>query len=217
MSRESGRAEPNAGEGQTARRATTEENLDRILSEAATLMARKGFVQTSIRDVSKATGLSLAGMYYYFSSKDDLLYLIQQRTFTSLVEAQESQAAAEEPAEQRLRRLIRSHLEFFSRHSSELKVCTFELESLGQDRYEEVEAVRRRYYRLMAGVVADLLGHPRKTEGVDVAVRHVTLFIFGMLNWVFMWYADEIDSPIEEMADRMVDMLLHGVTRMAES
>ena len=39
-----------------------------------------------MRDLSRETGMSLAGLYYYFESKERLLYLIQKHTFTTIVE-----------------------------------------------------------------------------------------------------------------------------------
>ena len=39
-----------------------------------------------MRDLSRVTGMSLAGLYYYFESKEELLYLIQKHYFTVVVE-----------------------------------------------------------------------------------------------------------------------------------
>ena len=39
-----------------------------------------------MRDLSRVSGMSLAGLYYYFESKEKLLYLIQRHTFTPIVE-----------------------------------------------------------------------------------------------------------------------------------
>ena len=80
--------------------------LELILTSAASLMARNGYGQTSIRDVARETKLSLAGMYYYFQSKEDLLYKIQHRTFASLLEEQEEVASGDIDGRERLRRLI---------------------------------------------------------------------------------------------------------------
>ena len=60
----------------------TEAKLDHILRHSARIFADKGFEGASIRDISRATGVSLSGLYYYFDSKQKLLYLIQHNTFT---------------------------------------------------------------------------------------------------------------------------------------
>ena len=46
-----------------------EAKLDHILRHSARIFAEKGFAGASIRDISRATGVSLSGLYYYFDSK----------------------------------------------------------------------------------------------------------------------------------------------------
>lgn len=184
----------------------TAPKLEKLLSSAAALMAARGFTDTSIRDVAGETGFSLGGMYYYFQNKEDLLFLIQENTFGSLLELQEASMAEGGPAEARLRRLVHNHLGYFTSHFNELKVCTFELESLQGERYDKVAELRRRYFALMAGVVGELTG-----DGDEARVRHRALFVFGMLNWIFMWYDAGRDQPVERLGDEMIDMLMGGL------
>lgn len=184
----------------------TAPKLGKLLAAAAGLMAARGFNDTSIRDVAAETGFSLGGMYYYFRNKEDLLYLIQETTFGSLLELQEQSVAAGGTAEERLRRLVHGHLAYFVSHFNELKVCTFELESLQDERYERVADLRRRYFACVARVVGELAG-----DADEARVRHHTLFVFGMLNWIFMWYDPARDDPVERLGDEMVDMLLGGL------
>ena len=195
--------------GKTSR---TAPKLDRLLSTSAALMAKSGFSQTSIRDVATATGFSLGGMYYYFKNKEDLLFLIQEKTFGSLLEMQEQAVADGGSAEERLHRLVKNHLAYFFSHFNELKVCTFELESLQGERFENIAQLRRRYYLCMAQVVGEMSGVPTDRVEFDRQVRHRTLFIFGMLNWVFMWYDPEKDDPAEALGEEMVAMVMNGLT-----
>ena len=64
--------------GRRARKATLQK-LDQVLASAAELIAEKGFEAMSMRDVSAAVGGSLAGLYHYFDSKEELLYELQYR------------------------------------------------------------------------------------------------------------------------------------------
>ena len=185
--------------------------LELLLSAAADLMAREGYEKTSIRDVASETGLSLAGMYYYFQSKEDLLYKIQYRTFASLLEEQERSYLEGGSAEEKLRRLIQNHLSFYTGHFNEMKICTFELHSLSGDRYSDVEKLRRRYFRIAAEIVGEILNSGRKRGGGERDIRHYTLFIFGMLNWIFSWYEPERDAPVEDLGEKLVNLALNGL------
>jgi TetR/AcrR family transcriptional regulator len=194
-------------------RAGTQRKLDHLLSTAAGLIARKGYEQTAIRDVGRETGVSLPGMYYYFESKEDLLFQIQHRMFSSLVESQEKAAAVDGAPEQKLRRLLAGHLAFYAQHPNEMKVCTFELESVRDEKYLAIKQLRNRYYRLLATVIDEILERQGRRDASGLRERHLTLFVFGMLNWIFMWYDPERDGPVEGLGDEMADLVLKGLER----
>src|SRR6476659_6602727 len=59
--------------------------LARIVVHATNVFCDKGYAAASMRDLSRASGVSLSGLYYYFESKEELLYLIQKDTFSTIV------------------------------------------------------------------------------------------------------------------------------------
>src|SRR6266849_8776051 len=74
-----------------ARRSRTSEpdsnpQLSKILEHATEVFCDKGYEGASMRDIARATGMSLAGMYHYLGSKERLLYLIQKHTFSTILE-----------------------------------------------------------------------------------------------------------------------------------
>lgn len=184
---------------------------ERLLDAAAALMARQGFEHTTIRDVGRVSNLSLAGMYYYFKSKDDLLFQIQHRTFATLLARQEAVAEAAATPRRKLERLVQNHLRFFTEQTNEMKVCAFELESLKDDHYRTVEALRIRYFKILATVIRDILPDTLTDARRERLVRHYTLFIFGMLNWMFTWFDPERDTPVTELGREMIDLVLPGL------
>src|SRR6516225_5915374 len=60
--------------------------LAEILDHATEVFCKKGYEGASLRDLSRATGMSLAGLYHYFESKEELLYLIQKHTFRTIID-----------------------------------------------------------------------------------------------------------------------------------
>lgn len=185
--------------------------LEKLLSVAADLMAVQGYDQTSVRDVARETGFSLAGMYYYFQSKEDLLFQIQHRTFASLLEEQEGIISSGGSAEERLCQFVQNHLSFYTRHFSEMKVCTFEMHSLKDERYTTIESLRRQNFKIAMEIVREIVKDSGRPDDGGEAVRHYTLFIFGMLNWIFMWFDPDRDAPLEKLSDELVHLALHGL------
>lgn len=192
-------------------RVATQKKLDRLLSKAATLIADKGFAAMSMRDLQASLGVSLAGLYHYFSSKDDLLFQLQHRTFSALYEQQERIAAEPGTPEERFLRLLTGHLQFYARHTAALKSCTFELESLRGKPYRIVAEIRRRYYHLMTSVIAEVVERPVAGRQESRTIRHETLFVFGMLNWAYTWYDRSRHGTVEEISREMWELVLNGL------
>lgn len=183
--------------------------LEEILRQAAAVFCARGYHQASIRDIARATGVSLAGLYYYFSSKEHLLYLIQRHAFqTILVKARTVLEQQPDAPEERLRAFIRLHLQFFLEHPNEMRVLTHEEEWLGAEWRREVHALKRAYYQLCFDEV-EALKRTHKLKGLNT--RFAALSLFGMMNWIYTWYKPRVDADAELIAGEMGDIFLRGV------
>src|SRR4026209_1198224 len=83
------------------------------LKTSAKIFAEKGFHHTSVRDISRATKMSLSGLYYYFTTKEELLYLIQERCFLTLLQRWEQASGRDQDVRARIRAFAENHLSFF--------------------------------------------------------------------------------------------------------
>ena len=186
----------------------SEAKLQHLLLHAAQIFAEEGFEGTSMRDISRVTGVSLSGLYYYFESKQKLLYLIQYNTFTFIMEQLLSRLyTVHEPAA-RLRVLVQNHIEYFLSHPNEMKVLAHEEEALAPPLRDEVAAIKRRYYAL-AREIFDGLAAEGLAPGVQPRVAILSLF--GMMNWVYKWHNPKIDPGAEELTSAILGIFLNGV------
>ena len=90
-----------------------DDKLERILRIAAEVFADRGYHQASIRDISRATGVSLSGLYYYVESKEELLFRIQEHSFGTLLANLDELLDGVTDPHRRLRLLVENHLRFF--------------------------------------------------------------------------------------------------------
>jgi AcrR family transcriptional regulator len=187
----------------------SERKLRLILRHAALVFSEKGYEGASIRDISRSSGISLSGLYYYFESKQKLLYLIQSYTFKSIVERLEKRLAADADPVERLRLFIQNHLEYFLRHPVEMKVLSHEDDRLEGPYRKEVAQIKRRYYEIARGIFEDLR---RDGRARDVNPRVAVLSLFGMINWVYTWHNPKVDPRAESLAETMAGIFLEGVT-----
>src|ERR1700690_385107 len=157
--------------------------LGEILSHATDVFCDKGYEGASMRDLSRATGMSLAGLYHYFQSKKRLLYLIQKHTFSTIVEKLKARLEGVTDPGERLHVFIQNHLEYFVTNQSGLKVLAHEDESLKNGFGSEIAAIKREYYRICLRLIDDLKRQHRLVFNSRTAV----MSLFGMINWIYTW------------------------------
>ncbi|MBN2562883.1 MAG: TetR family transcriptional regulator [Phycisphaerae bacterium] len=190
-------------------RESHDERLNHILEAATRLIAQVGYERASMREVAKAAGVSLAGLYHYFDSKEKMLFLIQFRTFNSLVSGlRERLYGVADPVEQ-LRVMVRTHVGYFAANMAALKVCSHELDSLTGAAYEEARRLRRDYHDITRTVVNRVLDAHAPDSTLD---RHVaTMSLFGMLNWLYRWYDPKRGRSPTGVANQIAAQFLGGV------
>ncbi len=181
--------------------------LGEILDHATAVFCDKGYDAASMRDLSRATGMSLAGLYYYFESKEKLLYLIQKHAFETILAGLRRRLERVADPEQRVRVLIQNHLEYFLANQKAMKVLSHEDEALKNSYGAEVRAVKREYYRICRGLVEDLM----RAHGVESSGRIAVLSLFGMMNWIYTWHNPRVDADAGVLARQMSDIFLNGL------
>jgi TetR/AcrR family transcriptional regulator, cholesterol catabolism regulator len=181
--------------------------LAEILAHATAVFCEKGYEGASMRDLSRASGMSLAGLYYYFESKERLLFLIQKHTFTTIVQRLKARLEGVTDAEGRIRIFILNHLDYFLANQAAMKVLTHEDESLKNGFAAELAAIKREYYRICVGLLDEL----KRERGLEFSTRIAVLSLFGMMNWIYTWHNPRVDADAASIAGEMGDVFLRGV------
>ncbi|HTS10895.1 MAG TPA: TetR/AcrR family transcriptional regulator [Candidatus Limnocylindrales bacterium] len=187
---------------------TSQERLQHILHHSARVFSEKGFDGASIRDISRSSGVSLAGLYYYVESKQQLLYLIQIYTFKAVLARLEKRLAGVKDPVERLRLLIHNHLDYFLRHPVEMKVLSHEDEALEGEFRKEVLEIKRRYYDVALDIFEEMR---RQGLARRLNPRVAVLSLFGMMNWIYTWHRPEIDPQADALSESMAGLFLQGV------
>jgi AcrR family transcriptional regulator len=194
----------------TANRAAVtrfDRRLGQILDHATEVFCLKGYEGASMRDLSRASGMSLAGLYYYFESKERLLFLIQKHTFSTILEELKARLETVTDPEERIRIFILNHLEYFVSNQQGLKVLSHEDDSLRNGLGSEIAGIKREYYRICLGLMDDL----RRRRGLDFNARTAVMSLFGMINWIYTWYNPRVDGNAEALAQQMGNIVLNGI------
>jgi TetR/AcrR family transcriptional regulator, cholesterol catabolism regulator len=181
--------------------------LAKLLDHAARIFCDKGYEGASMRDLSRATGMSLAGLYHYFASKEELLYLIQKHTFETIIANLRPRLEAANDPEERIRIFIENHLEYSLANKEAMKVLVHEDETLKNEHGTEVRAIKRDYYRICLELLEDF----ERARGLEFSARLAVMSLFGMINWIYTWHNPRVDANAAELAGQMGDIFLNGV------
>jgi TetR/AcrR family transcriptional regulator, cholesterol catabolism regulator len=181
--------------------------LARILTHATNVFCDEGYAAASMRDLSRASGVSLSGLYYYFKSKEELLYLIQKHTFSTIVNRLRERLNGVEDPTERVRLFILNHLEYFLANQKAMKVLSHEDDVLKNGFGAEIASIKREYYR----ICVDLMDDCKRKRRLDFSSRTAVLSLFGMMNWIYTWYNARVDGNAEELAGQMGDIFLEGI------
>ena len=186
-------------------------NLTRqqLLNVSAKLFHRKGFRGTSMQDIASNLGIKKGSIYYYISSKDDLLLELARTAMKLLIDAGEKAAFSTLPPEEKLRKLIGSHVRLTCEHPDLFAVTLHDLTPANASSFwNEAVDLRDRYESL----VRDIIRAGKKTGAFrDIDEKLAGFALFGMINWLIRWYDPEGPRPPGFIADLWCDLFLNGL------
>jgi AcrR family transcriptional regulator len=186
-----------------------DQKLEFILRTAARIFAEKSYHSTSMRDISRETGVSLAGLYHYCKSKDELLFLIQDNCFGHVLERLKQRLNDTAEPLEKLRIFIENHLAFFAANMAEMKVLSHESESLAGEMLQNVSGKKEEYTRLARRILSEVQQSVPEPAQVDLTVA--TYAIFGMMNWIYNWYDPAGPLTVAQLVENMTRFILVGL------
>jgi AcrR family transcriptional regulator len=175
---------------------STTDAAQRLLEAAADAFAAKGFHATTTRDIASRAGLSPAGVYVHFASKEDLLFQLSRAGHEAardmLVAAAETAATPTDA----LRSIMRQFAQWHAEHFRVARIVQYEFQNLTPEHREAVLGLRKD----IDAVVRDVI-----TAGVASAefavedVPETTLALLSMAVDVARWYDPEIKRTPESI------------------
>jgi len=187
-----------------------ENQRERILQEAAILFGRSGFAAASLSDLAEEAGISKAGIYHYFKTKQDVYDAIIVETLQRLFDHVSAVVArAPDPAEQLLA-FMTAHADFFERNYWAFcaMLVGFSGMNAPEPRHEAV-VLRERYEHLLRDIIA-----AGTAQGQFRAVEPATTgrAVLSMLNWMVRWFKPGGPKTAPEIARDYADLLFRGLS-----
>ncbi|HTP51886.1 MAG TPA: TetR/AcrR family transcriptional regulator [Anaeromyxobacteraceae bacterium] len=173
---------------------------------AAKLFDRKGYLETSLKDISDEAAASKGAIYYYFSSKHEILFFILDTYMDSLLHGLEDELRGVPPGEKRIEFIIRRHLSLYNNRVPEAKALLLDAPNLPSKEFKVIAAKQKRYARVLVDALSEYLG--RKAPRVNL--KAIAFILFGMCNSIMHWHDPEGPIKLEELTDMCLNIFLRG-------
>jgi AcrR family transcriptional regulator len=186
-----------------------EEKQLAILDYAANVLATLGVDKASMSQIAGQARISKALLYHYYPSKDALVFAI---IFNHLEELDSDLKASDDPAMEpsaRLKFLVGVVLEHYRGADDRHRVQLNAMSLLTDEQKQAITEVERRIVRRFAGVVRQI--SPRLDNRERPLVMPVTMSLFGMMNWMDMWFKDGGRISREDYAEVATTLILEGI------
>jgi TetR/AcrR family transcriptional regulator len=194
------------------RAADYDEKRRLLLHACADLFARQGYDRTSINDIAAACNVSKALIYHYYPNKEQLLVDIIRRHLADLLETVEAAVRKSDQAG-RLRAIVHALLEAYRDADALHKIQVNELSRLPEESQAELKAVERQ----LVTIFSEALAHAVPAFGDSPLLKPVTMSLFGMLNWHYMWFRPGGSLSREAYADLATNLILAGARDVTQA
>lgn len=184
------------------------EKRDAMLHRAAIVFSRDGYDRASMAGLAAECGVSKALLYHYYASKEALLFDIVRNHLEALIEAVESADDPALPPPGRLRALVGALLAAYRDADAEHRVQIEGMRLLPESEQEALRALERRLVSHFSEVIRAL--NPAAFSDRPL-LKPVTMALFGMLNWFYMWFREGRGITRDDYADLATHMLVSGV------
>ena len=172
------------------------------------LFARKGYHNTSMREIARGLGMNQSSLYHYFDSKEDILYALINDTVDDALNTLEGICKTDISPHSKLNRVLSFYTNFYAGDQDRLRLLVNELGNLGKD-YRKVLIKKERRYVHLIQLILKALSSEGRMKPIPPAVA--TFAFFGMVHYTIKWY--DRDGPIKsgELADYFLEIFTKGI------
>ena len=185
--------------------------MNKVARAAARLFSKQTYLATSMDEIAAAAKVSKGGMYYYFTTKAEVLFHIVDRVLDDLMHGLVDELRAQPDAHARLKYLISRHVGYYDGHLNEVRTLLNDRRCLDGKLADLIAAKEQAYFDIGAGIIAEWLG-PHDSKRAPT-----TFALFGILNWIPGWYRQGGPATIETLTDLTYDLFVGGIEKIGKA
>ena len=181
-----------------------------ILEAAIKVFARQGFHQSTVAQIAKEAGVADGTIYLYFKNKDDILVQFFNYKTKQVFDSFRTEVGRADSSLDKLRYLIRRHLEEFQRNREMAIVYQVETHQNSRLAEAQIKEMSQMYRDLISEIVEQ--GQQEGKIRKDLYVGLVKRFIIGAVDEVInTWLHSDGEYDLVSMADPLVELFIKGI------
>ena len=179
-----------------------------ILRAAADLFRERGYQASTVDHIAARLGMSKASLYTHFRAKEEMLAAISRETIEAFTRDLNLVLASRLGAEDKLRTVVRQHVQFVIANRSFLTVFFGEEANLPPRFVRSLAAQKDRYDKGVERIVGEGI---RSGVFREMSPRLVVFALLGMVNWVHKWYNPRGGWEAEEISAAFLALIEGGL------
>ena len=181
---------------------------EQIYSTARSLFSERGYPATTVRDIAREMNMQAGSLYAHIDSKEDVLWEIVSRAASQFIAAVEPIATSNNRPAEKLRHMVRAHVDVLADNLDDATVFLQEWKFLGSERRDAIAEMRNRYENLYRHVIEEGI---QSGEFASTDPKMAALLVLSAVNWMPQWYNPSGPLSPEEVADTFVELILTGL------
>jgi TetR/AcrR family fatty acid metabolism transcriptional regulator len=192
---------------------TRDKNNDkyqRILEAAVRVFAELGFYQSTISQIAREAGVADGTIYLYFKNKDDILVQFFSYKAKQVFDLFREEVSNADNAVEKLRNLIRRHLEEFQRDKNMAIVYQAETHQNSRSAEPQIREMSKMYLDIVSEIVEQ--GQADGSMRKDLYLSLVKRFIVGAVDeTINSWLHSGGNYDLVAMGDPLIYLFIRGI------
>lgn len=191
-----------------------EQKRKQIRKIATKLFVEKGFENTTTRDIANAAGINKAALYYYFDSKEELLYQILDDTVRIGLERIREIEKSKISLKEKLTAVTDMYTRYYAFDTDMMKLLVHDQKSLRPEHKEKLDRLQKDYVKVFVKILEDL---KKGGEILDIDTTVCAFAFFGMVHWAYRWYNPGGRIKPDQLAEIFNQIFTNGVFARVDS
>jgi len=198
-----------------AEKSLKEARRDLILKSAEKVFSEKGFLNSTISDVAKETGVSDTTIYEYFSSKEELLFSIPREGIELSNEILDAHLQYISGASNKLRGMIYHLCKYYQDNPYFASICLMTLKTNKKFMETDIYKDLIEYYKIIIDVIKEGIADGELKSDINPHfVRSVIIgsIEFTVIRWLMYGCPDDKTKPINNV-DPLFKLVMGGIKK----